>query len=255
VSKSSDEQNSSNISTKKSKTSKSSSSSSSSSTTPTLNSVDLLTFKRLQVGSLLLTCIKEIHALDMVLGLPNQLTGSVSITEISQVVSQAIEKAAAEDEGAEEAEDGNVEEIEQEDTKEHDDEKEKDDVKMEDNSTEAMDTDKEEDEEEIDEENKDNDQNQKEEETSVPNLTDLFSVNQFLACRIISLKDSSDSESKRRIDLSIRPEIVNSGMESTDVHMGMQLNVEIISKEDHGWVVGCGIEGIRGFIHKKHSGK
>ncbi|TPX37608.1 hypothetical protein SmJEL517_g00637 [Synchytrium microbalum] len=58
-------------------------------------STDVLTFKRLNVNMCLLGVIREINDLDLVLSLPDQLTGFVSITEISKVVTAAVESAAA----------------------------------------------------------------------------------------------------------------------------------------------------------------
>ncbi|KAJ3186618.1 hypothetical protein HDU85_007438 [Gaertneriomyces sp. JEL0708] len=57
-----------------------------------------ISFKRLTVGMSVLGCIKEINDLDMVIALPHQLNGYVSITDISDVISAQVEKAAADDE-------------------------------------------------------------------------------------------------------------------------------------------------------------
>ena len=46
----------------------------------------------------LLGCIKEINDLDLCISLPNQLTGFVSITEITRLITEKVE-AIAEAEG------------------------------------------------------------------------------------------------------------------------------------------------------------
>ncbi|KAI9106108.1 hypothetical protein DFS34DRAFT_47062 [Phlyctochytrium arcticum] len=55
---------------------------------------EYLSFKRLNVGMSLLGCIKEVNDLDLAISLPDQLTGYVSITEISDEISALVEKAA-----------------------------------------------------------------------------------------------------------------------------------------------------------------
>ncbi|TPX37287.1 hypothetical protein SeLEV6574_g07938, partial [Synchytrium endobioticum] len=60
-----------------------------------LKSTDVLTFKRLTVNMCLLGVIREINQLDLVVSLPDQLTGYVSITEISKQVTATVESAAA----------------------------------------------------------------------------------------------------------------------------------------------------------------
>ena len=53
-----------------------------------------LTFKRLAVGMSVVGVVKQINELDLTVCLPNQLTGFVSITEISNRLTEKIQELA-----------------------------------------------------------------------------------------------------------------------------------------------------------------
>ena len=55
------------------------------------------TTKKLYVGMTLVGLIKEINDLDMSVSLPNQLTGFVSITDITSKMTELVEEAADEE--------------------------------------------------------------------------------------------------------------------------------------------------------------
>ncbi|TPX58764.1 hypothetical protein SpCBS45565_g07918 [Spizellomyces sp. 'palustris'] len=59
---------------------------------------ETLSFKRLDVGMSLLGSVKEINELDLAVSLPGQLTGYVSITEISDAITAQLQKAVGDDE-------------------------------------------------------------------------------------------------------------------------------------------------------------
>ncbi|KAJ3098421.1 hypothetical protein HDU97_004005 [Phlyctochytrium planicorne] len=61
-----------------------------------------LSFKRLKAGVKMLGVIREVNDLDAVVSLPNQLTGFISITEVSTKVTSLVEQAAAGEDGSEE---------------------------------------------------------------------------------------------------------------------------------------------------------
>ncbi|TPX57769.1 hypothetical protein PhCBS80983_g03584 [Powellomyces hirtus] len=67
---------------------------------------EALSFKRLNIGMTMIGCIKEINDLDMAISLPDQLTGFVSITEISAFITAQVEKAAGDEEDSDEEEAG-----------------------------------------------------------------------------------------------------------------------------------------------------
>ncbi|KAI8342777.1 hypothetical protein BC941DRAFT_368731 [Chlamydoabsidia padenii] len=59
--------------------------------------VEEFSYKKLTVGSLVLGCITHINDLNLLVSLPNQLTGTVAITDISDALTRQVE-AAADDE-------------------------------------------------------------------------------------------------------------------------------------------------------------
>ncbi|KAI9286089.1 hypothetical protein BC943DRAFT_322500 [Umbelopsis sp. AD052] len=160
--------------------------------------IESLSYKRLNVGMTLLGCISKITDLNLVISLPQQLVGSVAITEISDPITKAVEAVA-------QAEDDD-------------------------------------------------------ESNSLPDLSALFKVGQWVRCCIIQLTGSDDQEGismekrskqKRKIDLSIKPEIVNSGVSVNDMTKGMSLGMAVQSVEDHGYILSTGIDGVAGFCHNK----
>ncbi|KAI8821806.1 uncharacterized protein EV422DRAFT_495369 [Fimicolochytrium jonesii] len=164
---------------------------------------EMLSFKRLNVGMTLLGCIKEINDLDIAISLPDQLTGYVSITEISDYITAQVEKAAGDNEDSEEDE-------------------------------------------------------EEESEESVPELREYFGLGQVVSCVITALEHDADSEGKagsgrRRVALSLKPELVNANISSSDLVEGLVLACSIVSEEDHGFILSVGIEGASGFLLKKNA--
>lgn len=137
----------------------------------------------------LVGAIKEINELDLVVSLPNQLTGFVSITEISDWITRQVGLVA-----------------------------------------EANDDD---------------------EEEELPDLNDYFSIGMPVVVCITRLEDANQKDqSKRRIELSMRPEIINSYLSAQDVIKGMNICATVKSEEDHGYVLSLGIKGVSGFMAK-----
>ncbi|KAJ3136886.1 rRNA biogenesis protein rrp5 [Geranomyces variabilis] len=165
---------------------------------------EALSFKRLNVGMTMIGVIKEINDLDIAISLPDQLTGYVSITEISDYVTQQVEKAAGDD-----------------------DESDAEDV-------------------------------------SVPELQELFTVGQTVACAITALEHeaapgSGDDAAKaaagrKRIALSLKPATVNANLSASELIEGLMIAASVRSEEDHGYVVSFGIESVSGFLLKKNAG-
>ncbi|KAI9142050.1 hypothetical protein BKA69DRAFT_1037920 [Paraphysoderma sedebokerense] len=169
-----------------------------------------LKFNNLSVGMLLLGAIREIGELELVVSLPNQLTGHVAITEISDVISQQVEKFA----------------------------------QIEDLDDESIQVDK--------------------DVPELPNLRALFRVGQLVPCAIINIVspssstmavssiDSSNHSSlpKKRIDLSLKPKLVNQDITVDNLVDKMTICGAVLSVEDHGYVIDLGINQINGFLHK-----
>ncbi|KAJ3326789.1 Protein RRP5, partial [Blyttiomyces sp. JEL0837] len=193
-------------STKKGQHSKSNSSSDASSSTSL--KIQHLSMKHLTIGMTLLGVVREINDLDLVLSLPNQLTGYVSITEISDEITAMVERAA------------------------------------------GANDDDEEDKMELDET-----------ETSLPSLDHLFRIGQVVPCVVLAVdqgesdeKDKKGAKSKKKVELSLRPELVNAGLTSKDISAGMLLTASVESKQDHGYILNMGIENLPSvFLHKNHA--
>jgi len=86
-------------------------------------------------------------------------------------------------------------------------------------------------------------------EDELPDLNSMFTIGQLIACAISEL---SDANNKKKINLSIKPSIVNSSLTAKDISAGMMLNAEVISKEDHGYVMSIGVENVKAFLNNKN---
>ncbi|KAI8369582.1 uncharacterized protein BYT42DRAFT_607950 [Radiomyces spectabilis] len=82
-----------------------------SSNEPKLKPIELLTFKQLTEGALLLGCISHISDLELIVALPQQLTGVVPITEISDPITTRVELAANAEEDEEKDDDDDQSEL------------------------------------------------------------------------------------------------------------------------------------------------
>ncbi|KAJ1569857.1 Protein RRP5 [Nowakowskiella sp. JEL0078] len=142
----------------------------------------------------ILGAVKQINELEIVLSLPNQLTGTVSITEISESLTSIVQEVAKDD----------------------------DDVNN---------------------------------EAELPDLNEYFLIGQLVPCVIISIEDPSDASTnvtKRRIELSAKPDLVNKSLSVSDLIVGISVSGSISSIEDHGYVVGFGIKETSGFLNKRN---
>jgi len=133
--------------------------------------------------------IREIHDLELVVSLPNNLTGFVPITEISDLVSQAVEKATS----------GTVSNKKGID----DDEDMKDDSSSDSSDEEAG-----------------------EGEVLLPSLEAMFTVGQLVRCVVTEVEGGKEgkeegSKNRRRIELSINPAKTNAGTTAKGLFEGM----------------------------------
>ena len=147
--------------------------------------------------------VSQINAHDVALSLPNNLTGYVPVTSISDKITERIEAIAA----AEEDED-------------EDEEQESEDV----------------------------------------DLKKLFSIGQYLRAYVVSTSDDRENttsgKSKRRIELSLRPQQSNNDLSAQNVIVHSTLMASVISVEDHGLIMDIGLPGsdTRGFMSSKEIG-
>ena len=147
--------------------------------------------------------IKEIHELNLIISLPNNLTGYVSIAEISEKLSNILENIANN-----EAETGSS----------------------------ILDG--------------ENEEGNKEVTPVMPELKRVFRIGDLITCMILSLESNRHG---RKIELTMKPNLINSGIEKKDLYVNMILPAAVLSIEDHGYVMDIGIENVRGFLHLDHA--
>ncbi|PWN32058.1 uncharacterized protein FA14DRAFT_84513 [Meira miltonrushii] len=181
--------------------------------------VELLNYKRLTVGTRLLCSVLAVHPLAIVVSLPDQLLGHIPITNISETFTQRLEGMADSDE--------------EDDEDESDDDEEKDVSKK----------------------------------SGVPELRDMFSVGQWIHASVAALQAPGTTKQTRgreggeyeqesqRVELTLDPTVVNEGVSVSDLSTGFTLPLSVKSKEDHGYLMNTGIEGVSAFISFKDAGK
>jgi rRNA biogenesis protein RRP5 len=103
-----------------------------------------------------------------------------------------------------------------------------------------------------DEEDCDND-----DEPDVPLLTEMFTVGQWVRTVVVentAVTGSSDKPRKKRIELSLEPELVNASIAIDDILPNTLLQVSVTSVEDHGVIVSVGLSKLTGFIRNPSLG-
>ncbi|KAI1410194.1 nucleic acid-binding protein [Hypoxylon sp. FL1857] len=158
--------------------------------------IESLNYKRLVKGSLVLGQVAEINPLEIVLALPNNLSGHVPITAISDALNERIAAEAADEENEEDAEEDGLD------------------------------------------------------------LKAIFKVGQYLRAYVASTIEESTADSakpRRRIELSLRPALANTGLSGQDVVANCTVMATVASVEDHGFVMELGLSDsdLRGFLPRK----
>jgi len=181
--------------------------------------------QRLAVGMVLLGAIVEVHELDLVVSLPNNLVGHVAITDISDALSAQVEKAS-----------GQLAKIGE--TEEDEDEED------------AMDAEAAEDEDAMDaapaqKKKSSNGKTKASSETKLPDLKAMFTVGQLVQCSVLTVEAQP---ARKKLDLSINPTVINSGLGQKDIQAGQIICVAIKSREDHGYALDLGIADVTGFL-------
>ncbi|KAF2011475.1 nucleic acid-binding protein [Aaosphaeria arxii CBS 175.79] len=86
------------------------------------------------------------------------------------------------------------------------------------------------------------------------NLEDMFYVGQYLRARVTATGDDSVAEgsTKKRIELSVQPSLVNGGIEKSSIVANTALQASVRSKEDHGLIMDMGVDDpkLSGFLAK-----
>ncbi|KAK7064381.1 rRNA biogenesis protein RRP5 [Favolaschia claudopus] len=178
--------------------------------------IEHLNYKRLNIGMKILGQIVSVEPLALIVSLPNQLFGHVPITNISSQFTALLEKM-----------DENEEEMSDED---------------EDESGPSS--------------------------SRVPDLFEMFHQGQYVRAVVTTVHapGSTDTsgigksrhelaKASRRVELSLLPERVNSGVKKTDLKAGFTLSAAVKSVEDHGYILDLGISDISGFLSFKDAKK
>ncbi|KAI5969735.1 RRP5 [Candida margitis] len=80
-----------------------------------------------------------------------------------------------------------------------------------------------------------------------PDLKAIFNVGSWLKAKVVETETSN----KKRIEVSIEPEVVNANLEKEDLVPGNILSCSVKSIEDHGLILDSGIEGLSAFVSNK----
>ncbi|OIW33783.1 nucleic acid-binding protein [Coniochaeta ligniaria NRRL 30616] len=92
-------------------------------------------------------------------------------------------------------------------------------------------------------------------ESNDVDLDALFEIGQYVRAYVVSTMDDSAptaGKAKRHIELSLRPELANSGLSAQDVVQNSTVMASVVSVEDHGFVMDLGVaDSDRGFLPKK----
>jgi S1 RNA binding domain len=84
----------------------------------------------------------------------------------------------------------------------------------------------------------------------LPLLTDYLQEGQVVRCAVKSLS-STGAAGGRRIELSLRASVINKGLTLDQLREGASAWGSISSVEDHGYVVGLGLDGVSAFLHRQ----
>lgn len=82
-------------------------------------------------------------------------------------------------------------------------------------------------------------------------LKTIFSVGQYVRAYVVStVDDSVAGKSKRRIELSLRPNEANTGLEKDDIVANSTIMAAVSSVEDRGFVMDTGVSKVGGFLSR-----
>lgn len=179
--------------------------------------IEHLNHKRIVPGMKLLGQIASIQPLALIVSLPNQLMGHVPITQVTTQLNNRLESMHEQEEPSE---------------------------------TESV------------------DDGESDSQTEVPDLFQLFHTGQYVRAVVTNVHASGSTDASaigklrdeaakasRRIELSLVPKTVNSGVLKKDLKPGFTLSAAVQSVEDHGYILDIGIRGSSGFLSFKDAKK
>lgn len=179
--------------------------------------IEHLNYKRIVPGMKLLGQIASIQPLALIISLPNQLMGHVPITQVTSQLTSRLESMHEQEEPSD---------------------------------TESI------------------DDGESDSQTEVPDLFQLFRVGQYVRAIVTNVHASGSTDvsaigklrdeaakASRRIELSLVPKTVNSGVVKADLKPGFTLSAAVQSVEDHGYILDIGVQGSSGFLSFKDAKK
>lgn len=175
--------------------------------------VEHISFKSLKAGSLLLGQITEINKSDLCVSFTDNLSGFVTLTNISEQFTGILEDLDNDMESEDQVNDADG------DSDSSDDEEKSDLTKQ---------------------------------TKELPKLDKYFHVGQWLRCSVLLntfFEVQNKKKQKKRIELSIEPSVVND-FEEEDLDKFTAVQCSVKSIEDHGAILDLGIQGFTGFISK-----
>ncbi|VEU22446.1 DEKNAAC103561 [Brettanomyces naardenensis] len=184
--------------------------------------VDSVSFRLLQPGSFVLGKIAKVSKVELVLSLADNLDGYIPITNVSDELTEQLEEYEEQHEDEEEEDD---DEDEDDDNDDNDDS----DVASDNGNTIRI-------------------ISKKSHDKKFPSLKTRFEEGQFLRAVVV---ENTSSKGTKRIELSIEPEKVNSGMQKADFCPYSIIQVSVKSVEDHGAILNVGNPKLSGFISRK----
>lgn len=103
---------------------------------------------------------------------------------------------------------------------------------------------------------KDDEEDDEAEDDEGIDLKSIFAVGQYLRAYVASTAEESNAgKSKRRIELSLRPNEANTGLAKDDVVPNTTVMASIVSVEDRGFLMDTGIENLGAFLAKSEVDK
>lgn len=166
----------------------------------------------------MLGCISKINPTDLAISLPNNLTGFVPLTSISEAFTKKIESLVEEEE-------------EEESDKEKDGEAKNPLERGEDKDSFDL--------------------------TTMFRVGQYLRVYVVHSIEDVSMKKGtlSQNKTKRHIVLSLEPSLTNTGLSPKELIVGTTVQASVSSVEDHGLIMDLGINGdVKGFLAKKELG-
>ena len=179
--------------------------------------VHVLSFHSLSVGAVVLGAIRSISELDMVVSLPDGVIGFASLREVSDTMATIVDDYLAAGDAAADGDD---------------------------TATDGDDSDT-------------GSSGSRAAKKGLPELSAMYKVGQIVRCVVAKLtviQENGSGRSFPRVELSLRPSLVNTHITAANVQKGAGLVGAVTSVEDRGYIIDFGIPNVSGFVAKTNLG-